>query len=268
MEYIKTRKSVRTFTGEKLKEQDVKKINEYISDKKNLIGINGNIVNIELKQVAGVKGEKIGTYGFIKDSPAFLIAICKNTQEYMLDCGYVLEKLILFLHKNGLGTCWLGGTFNRNQFDVKDTYGDDAYIPVISPVGYEAQKKSISEKMTRSRSKADLRNEFDTMFFYKDFNTKLENQDLRDTMEYVRRAPSASNKQPWRVILSEDGVANFYLERTPNYVGAKLSYDIQWLDIGIALAHYELASNKNTYFIEKPKVDMISEYTEYVVSVK
>ena len=224
MQAIKDRKSIRTYTGEKLKEEDVKKINEYISDKKNLIGINGNTINIELKEVKGKQSSgKIGTYGFIKNAPAFLIAICKNTQEAMLDVGYVFEKLFLFLTENGLGTCWLGGTFNRNQLNIKGNYGENAYIPVISPVGYKAEKQSMTEKMIRKNSNGDFRNGIDTMFFANDFSTAITDEKTREIFELVRLAPSASNKQPWRVIMNDNGRADFYLERTPGYAGARLS---------------------------------------------
>jgi len=268
MDAIKKRRSVRTYTGQALQSEDIKKINTYISDEKNVIGINGNIINIELKEVSGNSSGKIGTYGFIKKSPAFLIVICENTQSAMLDVGYVFEKLFLFLTKNGLGTCWLGGTFNRHQFDIKGTYGEKAYIPVISPVGYQAEKQSMTEKIVRKNSNGDFRNDFDTMFFNGDFRSKVNDTKIRQDLEMVRLAPSASNKQPWRVLMSADGTANFYIERTPNYVGEKLAYDIQWLDIGIALSHYEIATGKNKFVFEKPKVEEVSSLLEYVMSVK
>jgi len=265
MDAIKTRKSVRTYTGEKLRSEDISKINEYISNNKNLIGINGNVINIELKEVSNHSSGKIGTYGFIKNAPAFLIAICENSQSAMLDVGYVVEKLILFLEQNGLGTCWLGGTFNRNQLDISGTYSDKAYIPIISPVGYQSEKKSVTEKLVRKNSKGDFRYDFDTMFFAGNFNTRIQDENIKEALNLVRLAPSASNKQPWRVLMTDDGTAHFYVARTPNYVGQKLGYDIQWLDIGIALAHYEIAVGKNAFVHSKPN---ITTSYEYVMSVK
>ncbi len=268
MDYIKTRRSVRTYTGENLRAGDIEKINAYIRDEKNLIGINGNKINIELKHTSKNLDGKIGTYGFIKNAPAFLVVICKNDKSNMLDVGYVFEKLVLFLEQNGLGTCWLGGTFNRNQFDIKATFGDDAFIPIISPVGYAANKTTLTDIMLRRSAKSNSRHNFDSLFFSGDFNNKIVDESIRQTLEMVRLAPSASNKQPWRIVMDTDGTAHFYIERTANYVGGKLPFDIQWLDIGIAISHYEIASGKNNFAIDNPQIEMLSRNCEYVFSVE
>jgi nitroreductase len=61
----------------------------------------------------------------------------------------------------------------------------------------------------------------------------------------VRLAPSASNKQPWRVV-QQEGRFHFFLQRTKNYPSPvfnqilKLS-DLQRIDIGIAMSHFQLS---------------------------
>jgi hypothetical protein len=64
-------------------------------------------------------------------------------------------------------------------------------------------------------------------------------------LEAVRLGPSASNKQPWRV-LRDDGVWDFYLRRTPGYLrsngGRRDNGDLQRADMGIALCHWELTA--------------------------
>jgi hypothetical protein len=56
----------------------------------------------------------------------------------------------------------------------------------------------------------------------------------------VRLAPSAVNKQPWRVVLSENK-AHFYEKRSKGYVGED-GWDIQKIDMGIALCHFEIGA--------------------------
>jgi hypothetical protein len=55
----------------------------------------------------------------------------------------------------------------------------------------------------------------------------------------VRLGPSASNKQPWRVLL-KDNACHFYEYKEPGY-SAAFSYDIQRVDMGIAAAHFDLS---------------------------
>ena len=58
-------------------------------------------------------------------------------------------------------------------------------------------------------------------------------------LEMVRLAPSAKNAQPWRIVKDEDKF-HFYEKRDIG-IGA---HDIQRLDVGIALCHFELAAKE------------------------
>lgn len=55
----------------------------------------------------------------------------------------------------------------------------------------------------------------------------------------VRLGPSASNKQPWRLVI-KDKVCHFFEYKTPGY-SDKFPYDIQRIDLGIAACHFDLA---------------------------
>ena len=55
----------------------------------------------------------------------------------------------------------------------------------------------------------------------------------------VRLGPSASNKQPWRIV-KIDSFYHFYEYKEPGYSNM-FSYDIQKIDMGIAAAHFHLA---------------------------
>lgn len=268
LESIKTRKSIRSYTGEKVNEDQKKSILNYISDDKNLTGLLGNKIRIEFKEIEDDRSGKIGTYGMIKNAPSYLIGICRNDKDSLLDCGYVFEKLILFLENMNLGTCWLGGTFERKPLSTTVTFGKDEFIPVITPVGKGTDKISIKESIIRKSIKADKRLDFDKLFFNNDFCNAIENESIKEILRMVRIAPSASNKQPWRVVIDDENTAHFYIERTPGYNSGKIGYDIQWLDIGIAIAHYLIAKGRGDIVIKKPDIEMLSENSEYVASIK
>ncbi|MBQ6477813.1 MAG: hypothetical protein IJI44_00440 [Erysipelotrichaceae bacterium] len=65
---------------------------------------------------------------------------------------------------------------------------------------------------------------------------------LGDVLEAVRLAPSAVNKQPWRLVLRGDKV-HFYEKSSKGYTSGD-SWDIQKIDMGIALCHFELAAKE------------------------
>ena len=65
---------------------------------------------------------------------------------------------------------------------------------------------------------------------------------LADVLEAVRLAPSAVNKQPWRVVICGDK-AHFYEKRSKGYVSPD-GWDIQKIDMGIALSQFELMAKE------------------------
>jgi nitroreductase len=267
-EAIKQRKSVRSYDGVAITGAHEQLIKTYISEPENLKGLFGHTIRIYYNKTSGQKSEKIGTYGIIKNAPAYLITVCEKTKEALIDCGYVFEKLVLYLESIGLNTCWMGGTFNRDKIKVATTIGKDEMIPIISPVGYGAKKRSVIDKTFRKLGKSDHRKAFDGLFFEQDFKQRIEDPSVRALLEMVRIAPSASNQQPWRILMDQEGVAHFYLERTPDYGKGRLTYDIQMVDIGIALCHYELMTGPISYEIKDPGVEVLSSESSYILSVK
>jgi len=265
---IEQRRSVRNYNGETITNAHEQLIQSYISNPENLKGIFGNKSKIYLTKTEGQKSEKIGTYGIIRNAPAYLVTVCETTKEALVDCGYVFEKLVLYLESIGLNTCWIGGTFNRKKIKSQVEIGSNEMIPIISPVGYGAIKRSLVDITFRKFAKSDKRKDFDVMFFKGDFNHRIEDDSVRAIFELVRIAPSASNQQPWRVVIGEDGRAHFYIERTPDYGKGRLSYDIQMVDIGIAISHYEAMVGQLTYDLKDPEIIIPNEETSYIMSVK
>jgi len=263
---IATRRSERSYDGKPLTAEDENKLMAYIEEDENLTGIMGSKIKIHLVKSFENGSGRIGTYGVVKNASAFLIAVCTDSRDAMLDLGYVFEKLVLYLETIGLSTCWLGGTFKGG--DVKVPVEEGEFIPIISPVGYSAKRKTLIDRTFRKFAKSDTRLDFDQLFFYRDFEHILPQGSMRNVLESVRLAPSASNKQPWRVVVTEDGAAHFHIERTPDYGKGRLAYDIQMVDMGIALSHYEIGRGRAEFFIEDPGLDKLSQYSSYVISVK
>ena len=59
---------------------------------------------------------------------------------------------------------------------------------------------------------------------------------LSEALEMVRWAPSAVNKQPWRVVVDGNKV-HFYEKKAKGYVNPE-GWDLQKVDLGIALCHF------------------------------
>ena len=89
--------------------------------------------------------------------------------------------------------------------------------------------------------------------------------EYREALELLRWAPSAVNKQPWRVVRQETGF-HFYKKRSLPVTDRG---DVQKLDIGIALAHFVLALEEQgisgTVTAADPSLKN-DEDVEYIVS--
>lgn len=268
-EAIKKRYSVRNYDSREIEPEKMTAIRSFIAALDNPFGIK---VNFHFLDFADVKNkEKLGTYGIIKGAGQYIgttVAPCPLALEAL---GYELEAVILYLTHLVLGTCWLGGTFGRKEFAGAMQIPQDALFPAVTPFGYPAAKKHIKEKMMRKIIGADNRREWDKLFFNNEFAMPLAKEEaggLGFALEMIRLGPSASNKQPWRLVLKED-CCHFYEYKEPGY-SAVFPYDIQRIDMGIAAAHFDFATKEKGIpgsFLASGKPDLQPPaHTNYVFS--
>jgi len=236
IETIQKRRSVRTFTAEPLREEHVAQIKQYISQLQAPFGIKARI---ELVHVyADNEPVKLGTYGWVKGACDFMALLFEDAPFAETAAAYIFEQAILYCTALGLGTCWIGGSFNRNDFKKQIQPAANEKLRIVSPVGYVSEKQRFLEKfIVGADQKHASRKPFGELFFDNDFNTPLTEARAglyATPLEMVRIAPSANNKQEWRV-LREDKALHFYKK-------PYLSFDA--IDMGIALCHFELSCNE------------------------
>ena len=234
IEIIKKRKSVRSFSSEELSIDTLNKLKIYISE---LVAPFGVQARVELvSSESDEKPVKLGTYGVISGAKHYLVLLVKDGQLSDMGAGYIFEQAILHCTELGLGTCWLGATFSQSNFEKQVILEEAETLNMISPVGHAREQKRLLERIMRVGAGSDNRKSFDSLFFNQNFAATLTEEDASDyitPLEMVRLAPSASNKQPWRVVKDENYL-HFY--HKPNRFSLN--------DIGIALCHFELACNE------------------------
>ena len=268
---IRRRKSIRTYTDEAIEPKIKQDIIDFMQS--DSLGIFGN--KVDFSWIDGSSDEfkdvKLGTYGIISGTKSFIAGKVGNSDKNFEDFGYCMEKLVLFCTQLNIGTCWMGGTYNKTAFSTAVGLQEEELIPAVTPVGYFGTNKRTIDKMFRYFAGSDNRKPFDELFFSKTFSGQLSVKE-KDTygyfLEMVRLAPSASNKQPWRVVV-DNKVLHFFLKRTPNYNKNIVHADLQRVDMGIAISHVELALNEKNvshkWTVNKPDID-VDDMTEYTAS--
>jgi nitroreductase len=201
---------------------------------------------VDLSEMERNEIRSLGTYGFIRGASLFIVGAVKDNPRAMEDLGYCFEKVILAATNMGLGTCWMGGTFRRANFARRANVLDDELVPAVSPIGYAREKRTLREKTLRRFAGSDNRKPWKDLFFDGDMNKPLSRVLAGEyvvPLECVRLGPSASNNQPWRIVHDrEQRVFHLHLKRTRGYGRLWGRIDLQRIDMGIAMCHFELSA--------------------------
>jgi nitroreductase len=277
-ELVKQRFSCRSYLSQPVEEQTRQRLVDYAAALHT--GPFGAQMRFELI-AAREKDQKalrtLGTYGFIKGAAGFIIGAMQDDEKNLEDFGYLMESIILLATDVGLGTCWLGGTFTKSSFSARVSPRPGELIPAVVSLGYCAKKPRRLDALIRNSAGAERRLSWERLFFDSRFGVPLSRGmagDYATALEMVRLAPSASNKQPWRII-KDAHVWHFYLQRTPGYREGMLVRlftvaDLQRIDMGIAMCHFELMARDHgldgRWEINPPAIEKSDEFTEYTVS--
>ncbi|MBF4695737.1 nitroreductase family protein [Fusibacter ferrireducens] len=246
---IENRRSVRSFKNTPITADHLEKMNLFLDVLNQSVGPFGHRAEFAMIPVSNhinAEGERIGTYGVIRNPAGYVVGMTKNDREYLVDFGYTFEIFMLDLFSLGVGSCWLGGTFDRKMLSTKFEMNSSFIIPAIMPFGYHDEKPSFIEKTMRRLANSDHKLDFETVCFNQNLESPLKKEEAsiyEIPLEMARIGPSASNKQPWRMVIGADGLVHFFIKHTPNY-GNRLKFDIQLLDMGIAMAHFKSAADE------------------------
>ena len=242
----RNRKSVRTFEDKAISPEIKEKLISFI--KGNNKGPFGNKIRFELIDLTGAGAEELkqlASYGNIRGPKYFMAGAVKKTPEAVLDYGYLMEGNILAAQSLGIGTVWVGGTFSRAGFMEKLGAGPDEFVPAVVPAGYAAKVRDISDTGTRLFVGGDTRKPWKDIFFDGSNDKHLDEAaagKYKLPLESLRLSPSASNKQPWRII-KEGEKFHLFLERTPGYRSEEKA-DMQLMDTGIAMCNFDIAAKE------------------------
>ena len=262
MELVRRRRSVRSFDGRTLSDEDRDAIFQFAISVETPYDrpISWRILDAKIHSLSSpvISGTDVYIAGKMQRLP--------HAEEAF---GFAFERIVLFAESRGVGTTWIAGTMDRPAFERAMRLSDGEVMPCVSPLGYPAKKMSLRESLMRKGVNADSRLPFSALFFDGSFERPLTEEAagrLSGALEAVRLAPSAVNKQPWRVVLAGE-TAHFYEKRSRGYDDG--AWDIQKIDLGIALCHFELGAAelgvKAGFEIADPGIK-VPEDTGYIAS--
>jgi nitroreductase len=271
---IKERSSRRSYTPQPVEAEKLGALRDFFAALEGPFGGGARFVILDTTGWGEGKINALGTYGTIQGAKLFIVGIIQRGEHDMEDFGYQFEKIILRATDLGLGTCWIGGVFNRSGFADKAGVREDEVLPAITPLGYATQKRSIADSITRWSAGSKNRRPWRQLFYHGSFETGLPDGaagQYQGPLEMLRLGPSASNRQPWRVV-KEQGrdIFHLYLRRSKGYDMLIRAVDLQRIDMGIAMSHFELTAREQglggRWEKMPPSLSPLPERTAYVRS--
>ncbi|WP_424354942.1 nitroreductase family protein [Methanobacterium sp. MBAC-LM] len=241
------RRSVKKYDQTPLDEKTLEEISNQIKSLKPLYdNIKTEVKIIPLGQVETKK----------KQSPHYMAVFSEPKGNYLVNTGYMLQQMDLFLSGNDIGSCWQGSP--RPKEDILKN-SDMEFIIVMS---FGKPKKS-----------KELHREGASEFKRKPLSEISMVKGADKILEAARLAPSAGNSQPW-FFTGDENMIHAYGSK-PYAVKEHKAPKVQkynTISIGIAIYHLQVALEhfgKKTEIVsdENAKINAPENY-EYVVSLK
>ena len=150
IESLKYRTSRRTYIDKPLENRDVNELKKLIDKINRESNLNFQFIEDCSKLFKGFSA----SYGMIKGLNSCIALVGDiNIDNYKNKVGYYGEMLVLESNHMNLGTCWIGGTYDKKEckkyLDIKQ---DEELICVIA-VGNVLEDKSIREKLISKMNK-------------------------------------------------------------------------------------------------------------------
>ncbi|MCG7840839.1 MAG: hypothetical protein MIO87_02890 [Methanomassiliicoccales archaeon] len=237
-DFIFKRKSVRNYIAEPLDGKTLSDIMSFVGDIKPMVsGIRTETRLLDNKAVKGL---------FKTNASHFLAFFSEPRTGYLVNSGFMLQQLDLYLSAEGIGSCYQGM--------AKTVKG------IETPVGME-----LAIMISFGRPKEDVHRKRVSEFKRKPMAKISTVQGMDDILETARLAPSGMNNQPWFFTGGGDIV---HAHCAKSLIGTRMNS----INIGIALYHIWLAAShhgKAAEFVkDQAGAGNIPKGHQYVISVK
>lgn len=176
----------------------------------------------------------LGSYGRVSGAPHALAVIADTAAPWaQWHAGYTGQAAILEAAALGLDTCWVAGLFSAKAAVGLTELGDTERVLAVSPVGYSPAHKNLNERLMSGMARSHRR--IDAQVIAPDMDDAWPTW-ARAAVDAVRIAPSAMNRQPWRLRMDDGAlvIARDTTSEAPKVTKA--------LDCGIAALHAQIAA--------------------------
>lgn len=232
---IFSRKSIRHFQNEKLDWNVISDILEYANNLPMLI----EGIAVEFKLVSNIETKQGFRGPFNIKAPYYLCISSEEKEDYLLNAGYLMQQLNLYMVTKGLGTCFIIGA---------PGHGLRSTMKYKYVVALAFGKPSAS--LYRNSSEAKRLPDKEVIVYKEDVSS-----DVKQLLEAACLAPSSFNSQPWRFVVYKNRIHVFAKK---DLLLTKALDHSKMVDMGIMLANFLLAADELWVDVTLSKSDALT----------
>ncbi len=234
-EELRKRHSVRAFTDVPISDSDVKALKAEITMTNcHEAGLHFQLFFNEPDPFKGFSR----SYGFFINPRNYLACVVDNSfPDTMERAGYYAEQFVMKAVSLGLGTCFIGGTYESLKVKARIRAGEQLLFLVL--FGYPADKERVTARLL---TRLIHRKDHHPRDFFEGDDKEYEKALsfftwLREGLAGVACSPSSLNRQPVRIKMKGEGKENALI-----CAGVDTKVEKNLIDLGIAKFNFASAA--------------------------
>ena len=170
---------------------------------------------------------RLKSYGMLRGVRSYFVFAGPGNDPYLEEkCGYFGEELVLTAAAMGLGTCWIGGTYDKSSCLRHLEPGESLVcVAVLGQPEEQGGREKLIAMATKRKTKtsAELARNYSGAPSW-----------FMSGIAAVQRAPSARNRQAYQFLWNKDGTVQ---------ASVTGQHEFSLVDLGIAKYHFELGAH-------------------------
>lgn len=234
LQLLQQRHSVRAFTEESLTMEHVKKLKSLLTMiNTHQQGLKFQLITDDPDPLAGFSK----SYGVFTNPKNYVAAVVDMAAPDVFErAGYYAEQFVIKAVELGIGTCFVGGTYDEHKVKAQLRAGEKVLFLIL--LGYPLNKTKLVARMMAKLVHRKVMT-FEQFFEpQRELNAAIsENPILQVGLEGVACAPSALNKRPVRLFIDSAGENKEICAKVDDSNPKNL------IDLGIAKYNYNFATD-------------------------
>lgn len=246
---IFSRRSIRHFLQEKVEWETIADILQYADSLPMLI----KGISVEYKLVSNIEKSQGFRGPLSVKAPYYICLSSEKEEDYLLNAGYLMQQLNLYIESKGLGACFVG--YASPGHTLKTTMKYDYVVALAFG--------KTDRPLYRNSNDAKRLPEAELVVYKEEVSP-----DMKQILNAARLAPSTYNLQPWRFVVYRNRIHVFAKK---NVFIAKALDNNKMIDMGIMMANLLLTAEELWVDVKITKSESIKNKNlpnnEYVLTI-